>query len=104
MTGYGAGNPWSYLRSPDKSQQTVIGSTWTWNQIPLNKFILSILEPVLKSQYLTKLKRILPSYLDDLQDDAMAAALETVVLKENIWIFQLCFVLFILFYSLLPRK
>ena len=41
-------------------------------------------EPVLKSQYLTKLKRILPSYLDGLQDDAMAAALESVAQKENI--------------------
>jgi len=65
QASFGAGNPWSYLRSPDKSQQTVI-------------------EPVLKSQYLTKLKRILPSYLDGLQDDAMAAALESVALKENI--------------------
>ena len=43
-----------------------------------------IAEPVLKSPYLTKLKRILPSYLDGLQDDAMAAALESVAQKENI--------------------
>ena len=54
------------------------------NQTPLNKFLLMMAEPVLKSQYLTKLKRILPSYLDGLQDDAMTAALESVTLKENI--------------------
>ena len=39
-------------------------------------------EPVLKSQYLTKLQRILPSYLDGLQDEKMVKALDQV--SDNI--------------------
>jgi len=35
-----------------------------------------VIEPKLKSQYLTKLKRILPSYLEELQDGEMVAKLE----------------------------
>jgi len=35
-------------------------------------------EPLLKNQYLTKLQRILPSYLEGLGDEEMARALEEV--------------------------
>ena len=36
----------------------------------------TIVEPVLKSQYLTKLKRLLPTYLEDLEEDRVADALQ----------------------------
>ena len=39
---------------------------------------------MLKSQYLTKLKRILPSYLDGLEDDDMKRAFDEVSTKIKI--------------------
>ena len=45
---------------------------------------MNLLEPVLKSEYLTKLKRILPTYLDGLQNDEMAKAFDQVSQKINV--------------------
>lgn len=35
-----------------------------------------VIEPVLKSQYLTKLNRLLPTFMEDLQDESVASKLE----------------------------
>jgi hypothetical protein len=40
-----------------------------------------IVEPVLKSQYLTKLKRLLPTYLEDLEEDRVTDALQKAALS-----------------------
>jgi hypothetical protein len=40
-----------------------------------------IVEPVLKSQYLTKLKRLLPTYLEDLEEDRVTDALRKAALS-----------------------
>ena len=39
------------------------------------------MEPVLKSQYLTKLKRLLPTYLEDLEEERVTDALRMAALS-----------------------
>ena len=66
-------NPWDYLNTPEQLDAETIE-----HQIQ-PKPSQTVIEPVIRSQYLTKLKRILPSYLDDLQDTDMAAKLKEVI-------------------------
>jgi len=63
-------NPWDYLNTPDILEAKTIE-----HQIQPRPE-QTVIEPKLKSQYLTKLKRILPSYLEELQDGEMVAKLE----------------------------
>jgi len=63
-------NPWDFLNSAkvDPVEQHIYPSPEQ-----------TVIEPILKSQYLTKLKRLLPTYLDELQDEDIAAKLQEVV-------------------------
>jgi len=69
-------NPWDYLNPAD--------------QLAVQEHQIqprpdqTVIEPVIKSQYLTKLKRILPSYLEEFQDGDMAAKLREVIEKGNV--------------------
>jgi hypothetical protein len=58
-------NPWDYLQSQGKLDEAVE------HQIKARPE-LTVIEPVIKSPYLTKLKRLLPTYLEDLQDEQVA--------------------------------
>jgi len=70
LTSNSAVNPWSYLASnPDLLNGHIIQS---------NRDPQTVIEPILKSQYLTKLQRILPSYLDGLHSEDMERALDKV--------------------------
>jgi hypothetical protein len=42
-----------------------------------------VIEPVIKSQYLTKLKRLLPTYLEEMQDDHNTARMLQTLLGEE---------------------
>ena len=63
-------NPWDFLNTPEVLEAKTIE-----HQIQPRPQ-QTVIEPKLKSQYLTKLKRILPSYLEDFQDGEMAAKLQ----------------------------
>ena len=71
------------LSSNQQQQQTVIGNNLN-NKIGHIYLITLISEPILKSQYLTKLQRILPSYLDGLQSADMERALDEVAEKIDV--------------------
>jgi len=63
-------NAWDYLNTQDNLESKVVE-----HQIK-SRPEQTVIQPKLKSHYLTKLKRILPSYLEELQDGEMAAKLE----------------------------
>ena len=44
---------------------------------------LTVIEPVIKSQYLTKLKRLLPTYLEEMQDEQNTARMLQTLLGEE---------------------
>lgn len=44
----------------------------------------TVIEPIIKNQYLTKLKRLLPTYLEDLQSAEIAAKLQEVVQDSSV--------------------
>jgi len=76
LTPNQGGNPWDFVAtSPDLLNSHLIKS---------NQQQQTVIEPVLKSEYLTKLKRILPTYLDGLQNDEMAKAFDQVSQKINV--------------------
>ena len=44
---------------------------------------LTVIEPVIRSPYLTKLKRLLPTYLEDLQDEQVASRMRAALQEEE---------------------
>ena len=44
---------------------------------------LTVIEPVIKSQYLTKLKRLLPTYLEEMQDEQNSKRMKELVLGDE---------------------
>ena len=74
-----ANNPWDYLAAQGKVEEPVEHQIQARPQ-------LTVIEPVIKNPYLTKLKRLLPTYLEDLQDEQavgrMAAVLGEVTKEQ----------------------
>jgi len=44
---------------------------------------LTVIEPVIKSQYLTKLKRLLPTYLEEMQDEQNSKRMKELLLGDE---------------------
>ena len=44
---------------------------------------LTVIEPVIKSQYLTKLKRLLPTYLEEMQDAQNSKRMKELLLGDE---------------------
>ena len=44
---------------------------------------LTVIEPVIKSQYLTKLKRLLPTYLEEMQDEQSSKRMKELLLGDE---------------------
>ena len=44
---------------------------------------LTVIEPVIKSQYLTKLKRLLPTYLEEMQDEQNSKRMKELLLDDE---------------------
>ena len=42
-----------------------------------------MIEPVIKSQYLTKLKRLLPTYLEEMQDEQNSKRMKELLLGDE---------------------
>ena len=72
-----------YIEPPRHNITKVLSSIMVFSSLSI-VFNYCFSEPVLKSQYLTKLKRILPSYLDGLEDDDMKRAFDEVSTKIKI--------------------
>jgi len=67
-------NPWDYIQ--------------TQAQDPVEHHIRpsphqTVIEPVINTKYLTKLKRLLPTYLEDLQDKQVALKMKQALLEEE---------------------
>ena len=67
-------NPWDYLQA--KEGEAVEHEIQA-------KPELTVIEPVIKSQYLTKLKRLLPTYLEEMQDEHNTARMLQTLLGEE---------------------
>ena len=67
-------NPWDFLQA--KEGEAVEHEIQA-------KPELTVIEPVIKSQYLTKLKRLLPTYLEEMQDEQNSKRMKELLLGDE---------------------